>query len=142
LKLREDENAARLLSIPGIGTITASLPVSEIGCVSQYAGGRNFAAATGLVPRQRSTGGRGTLCGVSVVTSTHVICLYKVPGRYPVRWQAYGPARRIDSLDVYRMALALNGIHPRERRTPDEIRQRNLVFPACMQLAAYSSPMT
>jgi len=64
-QLREDENATRLLSIPGIGTITASLLASEVGNVAQFAGGRNFAASIGLVPRQHSTGGRITLCGIS-----------------------------------------------------------------------------
>lgn len=54
-QLREDENAARLLSIPGIGTITASLLASEIGNLAQFAGGRNFAASIGLVPQQHST---------------------------------------------------------------------------------------
>ncbi|WP_164992179.1 transposase [Burkholderia stabilis] len=48
LQSREDENVARLLSIPGIGIVTASLLASEIGNVSQYEGGRNFAASIGL----------------------------------------------------------------------------------------------
>jgi transposase len=71
-QLRADENAARLLSIPGIGTITASLLASEIGSVTQYAGGRNFAASIGLVPRQHSTGGRSTLCGISKRGDKHL----------------------------------------------------------------------
>ncbi|CAM3643219.1 IS110 family transposase [Rouxiella silvae] len=37
----------------------------EIGDGKQYASGRDFAAATGLVPRQYSTGGRTTLLGIS-----------------------------------------------------------------------------
>ena len=60
-QLHQDASAARLLSIPGIGTTTASLLASEIGSIAQYAGGRNFAASIGLVPRQQSTGGRTTL---------------------------------------------------------------------------------
>jgi transposase len=71
-QLRADENAARLLSIPGIGTITASLLASEIGSIAQYAGGRNFAASIGLVPRQHSTGGRSTLCGISKRGDKHL----------------------------------------------------------------------
>lgn len=71
-QLREDENATRLLSIPGIGTITASLLASEIGNVAQFAGGRNFAASIGLVPRQHSTGGRTTLCGISKRGDKHL----------------------------------------------------------------------
>lgn len=41
-------------------------PIStEIGDGKQYASSRDFAAATGLVPRQYSTGGRTTLLGIS-----------------------------------------------------------------------------
>jgi transposase len=70
--IHEDENAARLLSIPGIGTITASLLASEVGNVAQFAGGRNFAASIGLVPRQHSTGGRSVLCGISKRGDKHL----------------------------------------------------------------------
>ncbi|AOK59167.1 IS110 family transposase [Burkholderia ubonensis] len=72
LQLREDENAARLLSIPGIGVVTASLLASEIGNVSQYEGGRNFAASIGLVPKQHSTGGRNVLYGISKRGDKHL----------------------------------------------------------------------
>jgi transposase len=72
VQLREDENAARLLSIPGIGTITASLLVSEVGNVAQFEGGRNFAASIGLVPRQHSTGGRSILGGISKRGDKHL----------------------------------------------------------------------
>lgn len=71
-QLREDENAARLLSIPGIGPITASLLASEVGNVAQFAGGRNFAASIGLVPRQHSTGGHSVLCGISKRGDKHL----------------------------------------------------------------------
>lgn len=71
-QLHEDENATRLLSIPGIGTITASLLASEVGNVAQFAGGRNFAASIGLVPRQHSTGGRSVLCGISKRGDKHL----------------------------------------------------------------------
>ncbi|OUL81162.1 hypothetical protein CA603_30830 [Paraburkholderia hospita] len=71
-QLHEDENAARLLSIPGIGTITVSLLASEVGNVAQFAGGRNFAASIGLVPRQHSTGGRSVLCGISKRGDRHL----------------------------------------------------------------------
>jgi hypothetical protein len=56
-KLDEDEVGQRLLSIPCVGTLTASTISTEIGDGKQYASSRDFAAATGLVPRQYSTGG-------------------------------------------------------------------------------------
>jgi transposase len=71
-QLRDDDNAARLLSIPGIGPITASLLASEAGNFAQFEGARNFAASIGLVPRQYSTGGRSTLRGISKRGDKHL----------------------------------------------------------------------
>lgn len=64
-QLSEDAAGQRLLTIPGVGPITASLPASELGDGKQYRCSRDFAAAVGLVPRQFSTGGRSTLLGIS-----------------------------------------------------------------------------
>jgi transposase len=61
-KLDEDEVGQRLLSIPCVGTLTASTISTEIGDGKQYASSRDFAAA-GLYPG--STGGRTTLLGIS-----------------------------------------------------------------------------
>ncbi|WP_416775959.1 IS110 family transposase [Xenorhabdus budapestensis] len=63
--LEADETAQRLMTIPGIGPITASLLSSQLGDGKQFSGSRDFAAATGLVPRQYSTGGKTTLLGIS-----------------------------------------------------------------------------
>ena len=64
-QLADDAIAQRLLTIPGVGAITASLLTSELGDGKQYRCGRDFAAAVGLVPRQYSTGGRSNLLGIS-----------------------------------------------------------------------------
>jgi len=64
-QLMEDDLGQRLLTIPGIGPITASVLAAEMGDGKQYGCGRNFAASIGLVPRQYSTGGRDTLLGIS-----------------------------------------------------------------------------
>lgn len=55
----------RLLTIPGIGPITASLLAAEMGDGKQYGCSRDFAASIGVVPRQYSTGGRTNLLGIS-----------------------------------------------------------------------------
>jgi transposase len=62
--VRQDERGQRLLEIPGIGPITASVLVVELGDARQFANARHFAASTGLVPRQYSTGGKPTLLGI------------------------------------------------------------------------------
>jgi transposase len=65
LQLKEDDLGTRLMTVPGIGPITASLLSAELGDGKQYRCGRDFAASLGLVPRQYSTGGRATLMGIS-----------------------------------------------------------------------------
>jgi transposase len=64
-QLAEDERSLRLLEIPGIGPITASVLAVELGDAHQFANARQFAASIGLVPRQYSTGGKPTLLGIS-----------------------------------------------------------------------------
>ncbi|WP_206956011.1 IS110 family transposase [Trinickia acidisoli] len=64
-QLGDDELGQRLLTIPGVGPITASVLVSELGDGKQYDCSRDFAASVGLVPRQYSTGGKANLLGIS-----------------------------------------------------------------------------
>jgi transposase len=64
-QLAEDDLGSRLLTIPGIGPITASVLSAEVGDGKQYGSSRDFAASVGLVPRQHSTGGRARLLGIS-----------------------------------------------------------------------------
>jgi transposase len=64
-QLNEDDLGSRLLTIPCVGPITASVLAAEMGDGKQYACSRDFAASVGLVPRQYSTGGRANLLGIS-----------------------------------------------------------------------------
>lgn len=64
-QLQDDDLGQRLLSIPGVGPITASVLAAEVGDGKQYRCGRDFAASIGLVPRQHSTGGKNNLLGIS-----------------------------------------------------------------------------
>ncbi|EYU16596.1 transposase [Photorhabdus aegyptia] len=64
-EITQDDTGQRLMTIPGIGPITASVLSSQLGDGKQYACSRDFAASTGLVPRQYSTGGKTTLLGIS-----------------------------------------------------------------------------
>ncbi len=86
-KLDEDEVGQRLLSIPCVGTLTASTISTEIGDGKQYASSRDFAAATGLVPRQYSTGGRTTLLGISKRGNKRSeLCWFSVQGYSCKNW--------------------------------------------------------
>ena len=62
---RQSEVARRIATIPGIGPITATAVVAAVADGSAFGRGRDFAAWLGLVPLQRSTGGRSRLLGIS-----------------------------------------------------------------------------
>jgi transposase len=64
-----------LLSIPGIGPLTASALVADVGDASTYKSSRDFAASLGLVPRQYSTGGKTSLLGISKRGDKYLRCL-------------------------------------------------------------------
>ena len=56
-----DATARRLMSIPGIGPLTASAIVATVPETSAFASGREFAAFLGLTPRQSASGGKERL---------------------------------------------------------------------------------
>ncbi|MBB4088135.1 Transposase [Sphingomonas carotinifaciens] len=64
-RAREDEVARRLMTIPGIGPITATAIAAIAPPAETFAKGRDFAAWLGLVPRQASTGGKQKLGAIS-----------------------------------------------------------------------------
>lgn len=58
---RGNEGCRQLMTVPGIGPITASAMVAAIGNGTAFAKGRDFAAWLGLIPKQMSTGDRTIL---------------------------------------------------------------------------------
>lgn len=74
-----------LLSIPGIGLLSATALLAAIGNVSVFKNGRELAAWLGLVPRQHSTGGTPTLLGISKRGDTYLRTLLIHGGRTVVR---------------------------------------------------------
>lgn len=62
---KSDEQAHRLVSIPGIGPLTASALVASVGDATAFAHARDLAAWIGLVPRQTTTGGKPRLGGIT-----------------------------------------------------------------------------
>jgi len=69
---KDDDNFKRLLSIPGIGLITASAIVMIIGNPARFRNGRAFAAYLGLVPSQFSTGGKTILGKITKVGNRYL----------------------------------------------------------------------
>jgi transposase len=64
-RAREDETARRLMTIPGIGPITATALLALAPPPESFRKGRDFAAWVGLTPLQRSTGGKTKLGAIS-----------------------------------------------------------------------------
>ena len=62
---RNSELCQRLGRIEGIGPVTATALVAAVGDRTCFKNGRQFAAWLGLVPKQRSSGGRTRLLGIS-----------------------------------------------------------------------------
>ncbi|MBB4000870.1 hypothetical protein GGR04_004751 [Aureimonas pseudogalii] len=64
-RAREQETARRLMTIPGIGPITATALMALAPAAETFAKGRDFAAWLGLTPSQHSTGGKQKLGATS-----------------------------------------------------------------------------
>ena len=62
---RASEQSRRLESIPGVGVIGATALAATITDPGVFKSGRDLAAWIGLVPRQRSSGGKERLGGIS-----------------------------------------------------------------------------
>ncbi len=56
--VKASEPAQRLMTVPGIGAITATALLASVGDPRQFKNGRQFAAWLGLTPRQYTTGGK------------------------------------------------------------------------------------
>jgi transposase len=60
---RLDDRVRRLMTVPGIGVITATAIAATVPDAGAFKSGREFAAWIGLVPRQQSSGGKERLGG-------------------------------------------------------------------------------
>ncbi|WP_416068574.1 IS110 family transposase (plasmid) [Rhizobium sp. YTUHZ045] len=63
--VRADAAARRLLSIPGVGPITASAITAAVSDIRNFSSGRRFASWLGLTPRPHSSGGKERMSGIS-----------------------------------------------------------------------------
>src|ERR687886_706955 len=62
---RDGPACERLAAVPGIGPVIATALVAAVGDATTFTSGRHLAAWLGLVPRQRSSGGKERLLGLS-----------------------------------------------------------------------------
>lgn len=69
---KTDPVSKTLMSIPGVGPVTASAMVASVGDASVFNGPRQFAAFLGLVPRQNSSGGKPRLGRISKMGNAYL----------------------------------------------------------------------
>jgi transposase len=82
-----NEQARRLMTIPGIGPQSATALVAAVGEDPRlFQNGRGLAAWLGLVPRQHSTGGRERLLGISKRGDVYLRQLLIHGARAVMRW--------------------------------------------------------
>jgi transposase len=62
---RSNETSRRLDVVPGIGPALATALVASVAHPKTFRSGRNFSAWLGLVPKQRSSGGKDKLGSIS-----------------------------------------------------------------------------
>ena len=83
---KTDTELRRLCTIPGIGPVTAGAVAAFAPDLGTFESGRNFSAWLGLVPRQRSTGGKSKLGSVSKMGQTDIRRLLIVGAMSVIRW--------------------------------------------------------
>jgi transposase len=84
-RARDDEAALRLMTIPGIGPITATAIIALAPPMETFRKGRDFAAWLGLTPRQHSTGGKQRLGSISKMGERTIRRLLIIGGSSVVR---------------------------------------------------------
>jgi transposase len=82
------EVCRRLITIPGVGKITATAIVGSVASASAYKTGRHLSASLGLVPRQNSSGGKQKLGGITKRGDTYLRTLLIHGGRTVVQHAA------------------------------------------------------
>ena len=83
---REDAEARRLMTVPGIGHITAMALQAFAPPMESFRRGRDFAAWVGLVPRQHTTGGKPRLGKISKMGQRDLRRLLITGAMAEIRW--------------------------------------------------------
>lgn len=72
---KANDACKRLISIPGVGVLTATAMVAVVGNANVFENGREMSAFLGLVPKQNSSGGKQKLLGISKRGDNYLRCL-------------------------------------------------------------------
>ena len=85
---KENETARRLMTIPGVGPVTAVALAALAPPAETFKRGRDFAAWIGLTPLQHSTGGKQKLGATSKMGERTLRRLLIIGASAVVRWAA------------------------------------------------------
>lgn len=83
---QENPDVKRLMTIPGVGPLSATALVASLGDIRQFNSGQDLSAWLGLVPRQHSTGGNPRLLGISKRGNLYLRTLLIHGARAVIRW--------------------------------------------------------
>jgi transposase len=97
--------ARRIMTMPGVGPLTASAITASVASGHEFSNGRQFAAWLGLVPRQHSTGGKSRLGRITKRGDAYLRTLLMLGARAVLQ----NAGQKSDRLSRWAMAL-------RERR--------------------------
>jgi transposase len=84
----QDEQIARLMTIPGVGAICATAVQAFCPSMAAFRSGRDFAAWLGLTPKQHSTGGKTRLGKTSKMGQRDIRRLLIIGTSAVVTWAA------------------------------------------------------
>jgi transposase len=87
-RAKEDETARRLMTIPGVGPVTATALAALAPPAETFKRGRDFAAWVGLTPLQHSTGGKQKLGATSKMGERTLRRLLILGASGVLRWVA------------------------------------------------------
>lgn len=124
--LRGDADMKRVAAIPGVGLLTATAAIATMGDARAFKSAREFCAWLGLVPKQRGTGGRVLLLGISKRGDTYlrtllihgarsVLCHAKQPGAWLEQLQARRPANVVIVAQAAKMARTIWAVTARQQ---------------------------
>lgn len=125
-RLRTDTDMKRVAAIPGVGLLTATAAIATMGDATAFKSAREFCAWLGLVPKQRGTGGRVNLLGISKRGDTYLRTLLihgaravlhhaKEPGPWLEQIKARRPANVVIVAQAAKMARMIWAVTARQQ---------------------------
>ena len=99
-----NEASRNLMSMPGIGSLTATAILSHIGDAGRFKNGRQMAAYLGITPKEYSSGGKQKLGGITKHGSKRIRTLLIIAAR-AVMTGLFRRKKDADGLPVHLSAL-------------------------------------